>query len=1127
VDDQAAPSGSSADRHHLVLLVDGHQGRRWRHERTLRTADPTILVDTAPTLAAALDRITTAEVDLVVLALDLPDSQGLPTLTRMLEAAAATPIVALVPATDGDELGLLALRTGAQDYLLEHRESPAELTRAVRYALERERASRQLTDHRAEQAALAAIDAAGRRLAELEPFLASAASSLHDVLGGATVELTVRTSEHEAAVSAGPAAAGTIEPSRRAERELVARAGVLGTLRVTAPEGGRLSAHQRSFIGRAASLFVDTIGRFETSTALTERQKELRAIHEVAAAMQQEVTLSGLADRIVKTLASAFRHPELVRLQLTVDGHTAEAGVTSSPPATELRARISAGGRRVGELQVGYVEPRPWLEPEERDLVESVAELVGLWATRERAQLEGRRQSLRLDRVLATVPVGVVFVDADGRLAFANGAARTLFQLGPDDPLERTFDDPAFRIEAIDGGELPRGSYPFEQVRATGEPVWDHEHAIVRPDGTRVAISVNAAPLFEPDGAFAGMVASISDVTTHHDTLASLADSRTRLELLLTQLPAVVWTVDQELRLTSLAGAGVRSLHPPPTVGDRLNDYFGDAGAGVLAGPRAAMVGETSSSAFWWDDVWWQVAVEPLVGPDGQVRGAVGLALDATREKRALDEVRLQARRLEALFEHSKDAIVLADDSGHLVQVNPATCELAGRPVADLLGRHFRELADDRQPERQLLELVGELPAEGRRGTFVVSRPDGGPVETEYQVTRIQPGLHLAILRDVTARRQAERELAASEARYRDLAENAVEGIFRFRLDPKTYEYVNPAFERLTGFHRDEILADPDLLRRRTHPDDQVPDAHTEPITVRFRRADDTEAWLEVHQLPVRDPAGEVVAIQGVVLDVTNEKRHEEALELALAREQQATEELRRLDRLKDGFLRAVSHELRTPLASVYGFALTLRDHHDELDPHHQTDLLDRLATNAGRLRDLLEDLLDINRLAAGDLHPQLQAVDLAELCHRVLTVVPTAGRAIVTDLPPTPAQLEPAKVERIVHNLVRNAVKHTPDGTTVWVRTVRGDDGAHLVVEDDGPGIPEELRDRVCDPFVQGPDTFRDARPGTGIGLSLVRQFTELHGGTVCITDRPGGGARIELLFPDALPTPAGPPGA
>jgi DNA-binding NarL/FixJ family response regulator len=384
VEQQDGPPGPSTDPRHVVLLVDGHEGRRWRHDRTLHGADPTITVEQAPTLAAGMTCLTHVGVDLVVLALDLPDSAGLATLTRVLDAADATPVITLVPAEEGDELGLLALRAGAQDYLVEDRQSPAELTRAVRYALERERASRQLTDHRLERATLAAIDAAGRRATSLTSFLETAAAGLHDAMG-ATIELAVRTHEQDARVHAGPELRTDEQPGpgRRIVRALTGPTGELGTLRATAPTGRRISAHQRSFLSRAATVLADAIGRFETVVALTERQKELRAMHGVAAALQQETSRSALADRLVRTLVPAFRYPELVRVTLALGEQVAEAGATAHPPATSLRTEVVVGGRPLGSLTVSYVEPRPWLLPEEQELVDSVADLVGMWlATR-------------------------------------------------------------------------------------------------------------------------------------------------------------------------------------------------------------------------------------------------------------------------------------------------------------------------------------------------------------------------------------------------------------------------------------------------------------------------------------------------------------------------------------------------------------------------------------------------------------------------------------------------------------------------------------------------------------------------------------------------------------------------
>jgi two-component system sensor histidine kinase MtrB len=115
----------------------------------------------------------------------------------------------------------------------------------------------------------------------------------------------------------------------------------------------------------------------------------------------------------------------------------------------------------------------------------------------------------------------------------------------------------------------------------------------------------------------------------------------------------------------------------------------------------------------------------------------------------------------------------------------------------------------------------------------------------------------------------------------------------------------------------------------------------------------------------------------------------------------------------------------------------------------------------------------------------------------------------------PVVAWVDPAKVERVVENLLTNAGRHTTPDTPVWVRVVRRDEGVLLTVEDAGGGVPRELRAALFEPFRQGPAAAAHA-PGVGIGLSLVARFAELHGGRAWVQDRPGGGASFQVLLPD-----------
>jgi len=166
----------------------------------------------------------------------------------------------------------------------------------------------------------------------------------------------------------------------------------------------------------------------------------------------------------------------------------------------------------------------------------------------------------------------------------------------------------------------------------------------------------------------------------------------------------------------------------------------------------------------------------------------------------------------------------------------------------------------------------------------------------------------------------------------------------------------------------------------------------------------------------------------------------------------------------------------------------------------------------------LLNDLLDLDRLAQPTVSPERECVDLGELVQRV--VKETAAelleqRPVHVEVCPLRLEVDPPKVERIVENLLANAARHTPLGTPVWVRVQPRDRGALLVVEDAGPGVPEQLRDSIFEPFRQGPRLASHA-PGLGVGLALVRVFAQLHGGSAWVEERQGRGASFRVHLPD-----------
>ncbi len=273
----------------------------------------------------------------------------------------------------------------------------------------------------------------------------------------------------------------------------------------------------------------------------------------------------------------------------------------------------------------------------------------------------------------------------------------------------------------------------------------------------------------------------------------------------------------------------------------------------------------------------------------------------------------------------------------------------------------------------------------------------------------------------------------------------------------------------------------------------------------------------------VRDARGAAV-LRGLIVDITERKRAEQALRRserkyseAFRREREAAQRLRALDDMKNTFLEAVSHDLRTPLTSILGSALTLEQAGSTVPEEDAKDLLHRIAANARKLERLLSDLLDLDRLQRGIISPQRRPTPIRPLVDQAVRESDLlGGRTVDVDVPEDlEANVDAAKVERIVENLLANAARHTPPGSRVWVRAGREGSGTLLAVEDEGDGVPLELREAVFEPFRQGPGPS-EHDPGVGVGLSLVARFAELHGGAAWVEDRPGGGASFRVYLPD-----------
>ena len=326
-----------------------------------------------------------------------------------------------------------------------------------------------------------------------------------------------------------------------------------------------------------------------------------------------------------------------------------------------------------------------------------------------------------------------------------------------------------------------------------------------------------------------------------------------------------------------------------------------------------------------------------------------------------------------------------------------------------------------------------------------------------------------------------------------------------------------------------------DLFYARLHPDDRE---HTraaidralfrgEPYDVQYRTVapDGRIRWVRAKGHAYHDEYGAPTRFDGITIDITEIKAAENRREQILEAERSAREEAERVSRMKDEFLATLSHELRTPLNAILGWSEILS--RGPTDPEDLRDGLDTIARNARAQTQIIEDLLDMSRIISGKVRLNLQPVSLADIAEQAIQSVrpsaETKGVNLASIIEPGPATIsgDPGRLQQVIWNLLTNALKFTPRAGNVQLRVRSLGSQIELSVADTGEGIAPAFLPHVFERFRQADASTTRKHGGLGLGLSIVKQLTELHGGSVTVSSPgKGHGTTFTLLFPLNLPT-------
>jgi PAS domain S-box-containing protein len=542
----------------------------------------------------------------------------------------------------------------------------------------------------------------------------------------------------------------------------------------------------------------------------------------------------------------------------------------------------------------------------------------------------------------------------------------------------------------------------------------------------------------------------------------------------------------------------------------------------------------------------------PIYGRDGKLLGAVMVFRDITSQREAERALEASERRYRTLVESATDVIYTLDMDGNLTSINAAGEQLLGYPqeallnkpivayvVPESLGRMKQMLERKIQGQEQTVYEVDLITRNGSKPTIEVHsqfiKADGQPI-----------GI-FGIARDITQRKQAEKrnlilqEFAVALSGAVTLEQvtevviqmivqmdsAAVSAVFRLSDDGKQLERLGST--RITSLQRPTLPMNGDFpiveaVRSRQVLWFETRDAYRR----RYPQLENTDiqAALCLPFFGRNGVSGGMYIAYTESVSLTQEERNflfsiaqicGQAIERASLFEAEAAARQRaeEADRLKLQFLGMVSHELRTPLTSIKGFASTLVADDIELPPEQQRQFAKIMDEEADKLTLLVEELLDLSSLTAGRLEiaPVPQPLHTIVETARLELSIAVRDHVLSLDVSPhlPPVLADTRRIAQVLTNLVGNAVKHSPPGSTIHVHADQNGDTVQVVVDDEGSGIPPEARELMFETFRRG-DRHKK---GAGLGLAICKGLVEAHGGRIWIADKPTPGTRIAFTLP------------
>ena len=771
----------------------------------------------------------------------------------------------------------------------------------------------------------------------------------------------------------------------------------------------------------------------------------------------------------------------------------------------------------VALLAVHQANPRQWTEDDVRLVEETAAQT---WAAVERARAEAalrenrtelERQLRKFDAIAAAIPDFIYTFDLAGRFTYISPALLNLWQKTSDEALGKNFFELDYPTDLA-----TRLQQQIQQAIATRQPIND-ETPYTSAIGTR-AYEYIFVPLLGINGAVEAVAGVTRDITNRKKVEQALRQSEEQTRNILESIAEAFFALDENWHFTYLNPSAETLLDrtPDDLVGKNLwSEYLGLIGNELAQVYLSTMRDRVAASmtAFYPDhDRWYEVRTYPAPN------GITVYFRNVTEQIQAEAALRQSEERYRTLFESIDEGFciveVLLDENDtpidyRFLEINPTFEQQTG--IQQAVGKTARQL----NLEDHWIEIYGQVALTGESIRFENSSKTLNRWFDVYACCTDEPQARKVaiVFKDISDRKQAEQDLREAQVQLESALAAGAIYTWRWQI-PEDRVIVNKAFALLFGVDPETAATGLpiELFVQAMHEEDcpRVVAAINQAIetgeeyTAEYRvyTAAGEERWLAARGRVEYAADGRPLAFPGALADITDRKQAETERERLLTQEQVAREAADRANRIKDEFLAVLSHELRSPLNPILGWTRLLQN--GKLSEARRAEALKTIERNANLQKQLIEDLLDISRIMQGKLSLTAAPVSLTFVISAAIETVRLAAEAkniaIALDLDPEIALIsgDVARLQQVVWNLLTNAVKFTPNGGQVTIELRQFDGLAQIQVIDTGKGINPRFLPHVFEYFRQEDGSTTRKFGGLGLGLAIVRQIVEMHGGRV-----------------------------